>query len=395
MDRVAAGVRLWSVFLAWGVTAASMVGAYLLAASHGGAVWWVVAGALPTLGSASVGVMLCVRVPRNPISWLVLVLGVSQAVAYLGDAYSAAALKLPGAAASAAAANLIEALPPLAFVPALLLLFPDGRLPSRRWRPVAWFAAAAATVGLAATLVASGSLNLNSSPPRENPLDVGGRIGPLIGFVGFVCFLVLAVVIVAAAGSLVRRFRRATGDLREQLKWFGSGAALLGLAAAGTVPLSSVSNVAGTLTWLVAATFTEVAVGVAVLRYRLYEIDRLLSRTLSYAILTATLVGVFVGIVALTTRVLPFSSPVGVAASTLAAAALFNPLRRRVQRLVDRRFNRARYDAQTTVDAFTAQLRDAVDLDAVRNELVHAVDRSLQPSHATLWIRPPSSRARS
>jgi hypothetical protein len=192
MDGVAAGLRLWSVFLAWGVTAASLVAAYLLAASHGGAVWWILAWALPTLGCASVGVLLCVRVSRNPISWLVLVLGVSQAVAYLGDAYSAAALKLPGAAASAAAASLIEGLPPFVFVPALLLLFPDGRLPSRGWRPVAMFAAAAASVGLMAGLLASGSL----------------------------------------------------------------GAALLGLASVGTVPLSSVSNVAGTLAWVVAATLS-------------------------------------------------------------------------------------------------------------------------------------------
>ncbi len=394
MDGVAAGVRLWSVFLAWGVTASSLVGAYLLAASHGAAVWWVLVGALPTLGSASVGLLLCVRVPRNPISWLVLVLGVCQAVAYLGDAYSAAALELPAAATAAAAANLIEALPPFVFAPALLLLFPDGRLPSHRWRPLAMCGAAAATVGLMATVVASGNLNLHSNPPRANPLGVGGRIGSLMGFVGLVCFLALAVVIVAAAVSLVRRFRRATGDLREQLKWFGCGAALVGLAVAGAVPLSSVSTVAATLMGVVAATFMVGAVGVAVLRYRLYEIDRLLSRTLSYAILTATLVGVFIAIVTLTTRVLPFSSPVAVATSTLAAAALFNPLRRRVQQLVDHRFNRARYDAATTVAAFTAQLRDAVDLDTISSELVHAVHRSLQPSHASLWIRPPTARSR-
>jgi hypothetical protein len=395
MDGVAAGVRLWSVFLAWGVTTSSLVGAYLLAASHGGAVWWILARALPTLGGASVGVVLCVRVPRNPISWLALALGVSQAVAYLGDAYSAAALKLPGAAAAAAAANVIEALPSFVLLPALLLLFPDGRLPSRRWRLPAMFAAAAATVGLIATLEASGSLNLNSSPPRANPLGVGGRTGSLMGYVGFACFLVLAVVAVAAAVSLVRRFRRATGDLREQLKWFGCGAALLALAAAAAVPLSSVSNVAATLLGVIAATFTVGAVGVSVLRYRLYEIDRLLSRTLSYALLTAMLVGVFGGIVTLATRVLPFSSPIAVAASTLAAAALFNPLRKRVQHLVDRRFNRARYDAEATVAAFSSHVRDAVDLDTVRDQLVLAVDRSLQPSHASLWLRPPNSPARS
>ena len=137
-----------------------------------------------------------------------------------------------------------------------------------------------------------------------------------------------------------------------------------------------------------------VGIGVGILKYRLYEIDRLISRTLSYLIITGLLVGVFVGIVVLATDVLPFSSPVGVAASTLAAAALFNPLRLRVQRLVDRRFNRARYDAEAIVAAFTLRLRDAVDLDTVRGELLAAVDGAVQPAHASVWIRPPSSRSR-
>ena len=133
--------------------------------------------------------------------------------------------------------------------------------------------------------------------------------------------------------------------------------------------------------------------GVGILKYRLYEIDRLISRTISYAILTGLLVAVFLGIVGLTTRVLAFSSPVGVAASTLAAAALFNPLRLRVQRLVDRRFNRARYDADAIVAAFTLRLRDAVDLDTVRHELLAAVDGAVNPAHASVWIRPPAPRS--
>jgi hypothetical protein len=137
-----------------------------------------------------------------------------------------------------------------------------------------------------------------------------------------------------------------------------------------------------------------VSIGIGVLKYRLYEIDRLISRTLSYAILTGLLVGAFVGIVALTTRVLPFSSPVGVAASTLAAAALFNPLRWRAQRLVDRRFNRARYDAEATVAAFTARLQDAVDIVTVRDELLQTVELAVEPSVAALWIRPPSPSLR-
>jgi hypothetical protein len=136
-----------------------------------------------------------------------------------------------------------------------------------------------------------------------------------------------------------------------------------------------------------------VGIGVGILKYRLYEIDKLISRTLSYAILTGLLVGVFIGIVALATDVLPFSSPVAVAASTLAATALFNPLRLRVQRFVDRRFNRARYDAEAIVTAFTLRLRDAVDLDTVRGELLAAVDGAVQPTHASLWIRPPVARS--
>jgi hypothetical protein len=130
------------------------------------------------------------------------------------------------------------------------------------------------------------------------------------------------------------------------------------------------------------------SIGVGILRYRLYDIDRLISRTLSYALLTGLLVGVFAGLVLLTTRVLPFSSPVGVAASTLAAAGLFNPLRTRLQRLVERRFNRARYDAEATVAAFGARLRDAIDVDTVLDELAAAAGRSLQPAHITVWTRP-------
>jgi hypothetical protein len=133
---------------------------------------------------------------------------------------------------------------------------------------------------------------------------------------------------------------------------------------------------------------------VGILKYRLYDIDRLISRTISYALLTGLLAAVFVGIVVLATDVLPFSSPVGVAASTLAAAGLFNPLRKRVQHAVDRRFNRARYDAEATVAAFTMRLRDAVDLDTVRSELLHAVDRAVEPAHASVWLRAPGSRVR-
>ena len=142
------------------------------------------------------------------------------------------------------------------------------------------------------------------------------------------------------------------------------------------------------MTFAVGLTALPVAMGVGILRHRLYEIDRLISRTLSYAILTGLLVGTFIGLVALTTNTLAISGRVGVAASTLAAAALFNPLRKRIQHLVDRRFNRARYDAEATVAAFTARLRDAVELDTIRADLLAAVTRAVEPTHASVWIKP-------
>jgi hypothetical protein len=183
-------------------------------------------------------------------------------------------------------------------------------------------------------------------------------------------------------------YRRSTGVRRQQLKWLGVGGAWC--IAALLALISNLANSAPGVVWIFIVlgwTALPISIGVGILRYRLYEIDRLISRTLSYAILTALLVGPFIGLIALTTNTLALSGRVGVAASTLAAAALFNPLRKRVQRLVDRRFNRARYDAEATVAAFSARLRDAVELDAIRADLLDAVNRAVQPTHASVWIR--------
>ncbi len=187
-------------------------------------------------------------------------------------------------------------------------------------------------------------------------------------------------------------FHGSTGARRQQLKAMLSGGAI---AIAGLL----ISLLAGSLSgqfWYVvsngaflAVNALPIGIGVGILRYRLYDIDRLVSRTLSYAILTALLVGIYVGVVTLATRALPFSSPIGVAASTLAAAALFNPLRTRIQHVVDRRFNRARYDAEAIVATFTAHLRDAIDLETVQMRLGEAVDRTVEPGLVSLWIRPP------
>jgi hypothetical protein len=184
-------------------------------------------------------------------------------------------------------------------------------------------------------------------------------------------------------------YRRSTGERRQQLKWLMSGGAIGIIGFSFALVFGTASNsLARVLSFgFLGVIAVPVSLGVGVLKYRLYDIDRVISRTLSYTIVTGLLVGLYVGIVTLATRTLPLSSPVGVAASTLAAAALFTPLRRRVQRIVDRRFNRARYDANVTVARFTARLRDEVDLDSVRTELLDVVRRSVEPSTATIWIK--------
>ncbi|HLW94761.1 MAG TPA: hypothetical protein VKS25_05225, partial [Solirubrobacteraceae bacterium] len=185
----------------------------------------------------------------------------------------------------------------------------------------------------------------------------------------------------------LRSFRLSSGERRQQLKWLGAGAAVA-LAVLATVMLwKSAPAFLGNVVLPIALIGVPVSIGVGILRYRLYEIDRLVSRTLTYALLTALLAGVFVGFIALTTNTLALSGRVGVAASTLAAAALFNPLRVRIQRLVDRRFNRARYNAESTVAAFTTRLREAVEIDAIRADLIDTVRRAVEPTHVSVWIR--------
>ena len=183
----------------------------------------------------------------------------------------------------------------------------------------------------------------------------------------------------------VLSWRCATGQRRQQLKWLATGAAVTLVVIAASLGFSSTSIVGEILGIGLAA--LPVGMGVGILKYRLYEIDRIISRTLAYAIVTGVLVGVYAGLVLLSTQVLGFHSSVAVAVSTLTAVGLFNPLRRRVQQAVDRWFNRARYDADQTVTAFAARLKDAVDLDSVRDDLAATVEKALEPAHMSVWIR--------
>jgi hypothetical protein len=278
-------------------------------------------------------------------------------------------------------------------------LFPDGRLPKTRLRWLVWaFLTIAAlwTVGayvIAAAAIIGHNIHIESGGDLV-AIDHPTGAAAWWGTVQTLFFPALAATWLIWFIAQIPGYRRSTGERRQQLKWLLSGASIFALSGVATLVFATSSN--GFLrafgnAALVGTAALPLGIGVGILKYRLYEIDRLVSRTLSYAILTSLLAGVFLGIVALATQALPFSSPVAVAASTLAAAALFNPLRRRVQRLVDRRFNRARYDAEAIVTAFTLRLRDAVDLDTVRGELLRAVDRAVEPAHASVWLRPPGS----
>jgi hypothetical protein len=272
----------------------------------------------------------------------------------------------------------------------LVLLFPDGRLPSSRWR---WLVATYAAVGalwMAGTVV----LTVRALADHRTQVDSGGNLlllsghDPAAGWWNVLQNLFFPLLIacwLASIASQALSFRRSSGERRQQLKWLlaGSAATLVAIGLAAllrSVPwLSDVIGVIGFLA-------LPVSIGVAVLRYRLFDIDRIVSRTLAYAIVTGLLVGVYAGLVLLTTEVFGFHTPVAVAASTLAAAALFTPVRRRVQRLVDRRFNRARYDAETTVAAFADRLKDAVNLDSVRDDLAGTVHQALEPAHLSVWV---------
>jgi hypothetical protein len=276
-----------------------------------------------------------------------------------------------------------------------LLLFPDGRLPSKRWQPALW-----TLFGGMFLLVVAGSFRPGrySQPfaSQSNPLGLPGARGAMNG-VDFGGWLLVLAGFLLGAVALVVRLRRARGIERQQLKLVLAVGIVAAIATAALMSGWLISPPGGhdpqapgrlriaALGFILTA--FPVAAGVAILRYRLYDIDRLISRTLSYLLLTAMLVGVYVGLIVVTTRLLPFSSPVGVAASTLAAAALFSPLRRRLQQLVDRRFNRARYDSEATVAAFTARLRDAIDPETVRDDLLGAVAGAVEPAHLSLWTR--------
>jgi hypothetical protein len=354
----------------------------------------------PVLGVSFslLGALIVSRRPDNRIGWTYLLIGVMLPLQSLGAVYyehSVVAGGWPGAQWAAWLSDWAS-LPvfPTGLALFAFLLFPSGQLPSRRWRPLAWAAVACAAVMIVLTLIDPLPIAVGGGgfPKVANPTGVGALGHGFDGAIGVLYMLGIAL-IATTIGSLVVRGRRAGPREQQQMKLLAYAAALTIASILAVVILVFAGVHVSNSTWDLPIVFgfgiaVPVAFGFAILKHGLYEIDRLISRTISYAIVTGLLVGMFLGIVVLATRVLPFSSPVAVAASTLAAAALFNPLRVRVQRVVDRRFNRARYDAESTVGSFTARARDAVDLDTIGAELVRAVEQAIAPEHASIWIRP-------
>lgn len=347
-----------------------------------------------TLAFAVVGAIVAQHQPRNPIGWLFVSLAAVEGwsgLAYGWASYAFEVAALPGATYAAWFATWASVLAP-GFIAFCLLLFPDGRLVSPRWRLAAWGSLALLAVIVARFALVPGPLS--DFPAVRNPLGVDA-LEPLTALPEDVLFVPL---IGCAAAGLIVRLRRARGVERQQVKWFAYSAALIPLflavggalaAITGSPDDSAVGHGFAFLFALILAGL-PVSAGLAIQRHRLYEIDRIISRTLVYGVLTATLVGTYlVSVLLLGTLLEPVAggSDLAVAASTLTVAALFRPVRRRVQRVVDRRFHRSTYDATRTVEAFAGRLRQEVDLDTVTTDLSVVVREAVQPAHVSIWLR--------
>jgi hypothetical protein len=350
---------------------------------------------LGAVGTATVGAVLAGRRPAHPVGWLLLAFGLSLSAAGVATSYANYGV----AQAEAPAAGLVALYAPAAILIAMagsgfiLLLTPTGSLPSPRWR---WWAGLTAATPVVLLLVAT----LLSTPSDRrahalaSPLDLHAIGGGLLGAYRAAFTVTIGAVVVAAA-SLAVRFRRARGVERQQLGWVALATVLVTLLA--LVNLAALALGAYALAPLVGGLnplILAAAIGAAILRYRLYDLDRIISRTVAYGLLTLLLGGGYALVVLGLGQLLGRRSPsLVVAGATLAVAALFQPARRRIQAVVDRRFNRRRYDAAQTIQAFSARLRQQVDLDTLTTELLAVVDQTMQPTQASLWLRPPAKQS--
>jgi hypothetical protein len=352
------------------------------------------------LAFSTVGVLVASRRPENPIGWLFCCGAFVWGLGELGLEYGVYALvTAPGALPAGVWAALFGAwargLGGFFMVLFLLLLFPTGRLPSRRWRVVVWAAMGYVALFTTVNWLSPVTQDFRLSSVR-NPLGIDLEVMNLLGGV---LYLSLPLLVLASGAAVIVRFRRSKGDERQQIKWFAYAVVVMVfLFTLGfSFGLTQVARV-GPLVFAVPLAGLPVAVGIAILRHRLYDIDLLINRTLVYGSLTATLIALyFAGIVLLQRLFVLLTgerSTLAVVASTLLIAALFNPLRRRVQAFVDRRFYRKKYDARKTLEAFAATLRDETDLETLNDHLVTVVKDTMQPAYASLWLRPHGTDAK-
>jgi hypothetical protein len=340
------------------------------------------------IGFTAVGALVALRRPANAIGWLLLSAGLTSAVGALALEYAVYAIvgrtvALPGGLFSAWLGSWIWVFYIVGVLPFVLLLFPDGRLLSTRWWPVGGAAIVEALITAAFMAFKPGSLQLAAY--ADNPFTPVAS--SLVDTLGTITVWLSLPVIGGASWSLVLRFRRSTGIERAQIKWLAFSVVPLAAAAFASIVLP---DKLGQVLFVFLLLSVPVGVGIAVLRYRLYDIDLLINRTLVYGVTSASIaVMFFAGIVVLQALLRPLTSgsELAVAASTLASFALFQPLRRRIQEAVDRRFYRSHYDAERTLDSFAVLLRDEVDLDAVRADLLGSVRQTMAPAHLSLWLR--------
>ena len=365
----------------------------------------------PFLSFPIVGALVASRRPGNPIGWICLVAGLFWMQIVLGEAYGAYELATTGTVTSSVTLDALlywSWVPPVGLLGIyMILLFPDGRLPSRRWRPFAWFAGAVMAVICVGFIFVPG--DLEGHPGVRNPFGLEWLAW--MADVAVFIVLLLPLCILVSALSLVLRYRRSRGEVREQIKWLAFAASFVGLVYFGGLigqlvfAPDSLAGDAESALWvdilnnmlLLSFAGVPVAVGIAILKYRLYDIEIIINRALVYGLLTATLALIYLGgVVGLqyTFRALTGSeSQLAVVASTLAIAALFVPLRRRVQILIDRRFYRKKYDARKTLEEFGARLRDETDLESLSDDLVAVTRDTVQPAHVSLWLLPSERRS--
>jgi hypothetical protein len=353
-----------------------------------------------------VGAVLLWRRPQSRTGWLFAITGLGWSVTDLAVGYGARMIasgaSWPGAEVALwlDGGNGWPVFVSNGLLIALVVTFPDGRLPSSRWRPFLWLVGAWTVASVLVSAFAAEPRKFVGGPPAMNPFAAPSPIGETFAIVEGPTLILTLVLYVAAAGEIFVRFRRSRGVERQQLKWFTASVALAAALVAIALPLIAVYGTSESAPPLIGAfvqyvvfssiALIPVAAGVAILRYRLYDIDLLIKRTVVYGATTAAIAATFfLGILTLTQVLRPITqgNELAVAASTLASFALFQPVRRRVQDAVDQRFDRSRYDAARTLDSFADRLRDEVDLDALSADLIAAVNRTMAPSHASVWLR--------